>query len=199
MKLFTVQAAWRNYRLISVPVDHVINVLGDMEFPNDNRAALMCDTWIRVRKNSEPGILWLAPDVALDPVDLEAMHEAVAASPEDVHTGMVKLWPISTGHNQWIWSHRPGTMGQPAATQDGTAPVAYFSMDCLWAPARLLDLSFPAGREWYWSSVDVHMSEIALEQGIRAHAVPGCQPKHLHFSREHETDGRANLPRESPV
>lgn len=98
-----------------------------------------------------------------------------------MHTGLVKLWPESTGRPDWIWSHRGGTLGSPVASQDESAPVSYVSTGFLFTPARLLDLAVSVMPFWQWAEVDVGLSEIALRAGIPAAVVPGCQPKHLHF------------------
>lgn len=149
-----------------------------------------------MRVNSIPGVLWLDPDVAADPDDLEAMRLAVTMAPADMHTGLVKLWPESTGRDDWIWSHRGGTLGYPAATQKDTRTVAYVATGFLWTPARLLDLVFPRLEAAQWQEVDVALSETALEHGIEARTVPGCRPKHLHFTKEH--DGYVILNRTGP-
>lgn len=146
----------------------------------------MCELWLSAELAGAAGVLWLDPDVAADPDDLAVMTDAIEARPADMHTGLVKLWPQSTGWPHWIWSHRGGTIGSPAASQDDTAPVTYIATGFLWTPARLLDLAFPPGQSWQWHEVDVGLSELALAHGIAAHAVPGCRPKHLHFLPEHE-------------
>lgn len=147
--------------------------------------------WEVARSIGVKGVLWLAPDVALDPDDLAAMDNAVAAAPDEVHTGLVKLWPVSTGRKEWMWSHRTGSVGNPVATQDETAPVTYFSMDACYMPHRLLDAGFPRAAQVAWMQVDVVLSEVAAVNGIPASVVPGCRPKHLHFSREHNGDQTA--------
>lgn len=128
-----------------------------------------------------PGMLWLDPDVVADPDDLATMTEAVEAIPADLHTGMVKLWPASTSRDAWIWSHRAGRLGTPAATQDETCAPVYVSTCFLWIPARLLDSITPQLPSWGWHGFDVQLSEAALHLGIEAHTVPACRPKHLHF------------------
>lgn len=145
----------------------------------------MSDLALLLHHSGAPGVLWLDCDVAADPDDYEAMAAVVQVLPEDVHTGMVKLWPTSTSRDTWIWSHRGGTLGAPAATQDESTPVAYVSTNFLWIPARLLSLAFPAGASWQWTEIDVQLSEIALRNEIPAHAVLACRPKHLHFTAAH--------------
>lgn len=144
----------------------------------------MSDLWCGLPAPRPAGILWVDPDVAADPDDLGAMQLAVSSHPGWVHTGLVKLWPISTGHQDWIWSHRGGSMGFPAVTQDETVPVSYISMGFVWTPAVLLDTAFPRYRSWEYPQIDVGLSELAQVLGIPMSVVPGCRPKHLHFQAE---------------
>jgi hypothetical protein len=145
----------------------------------------MSGLWGQLRAAGLAGLLWVDPDVASDLDDLTAMASAVTRRPADVHTGLVKLWPRSTGLQDWIWSHRGGTLGSPAATQDENVTVSYFAMGFVWTPARLLDAAFPRFRDWKYPEIDVGLSELALAHQVPMHAVPGCRPKHLHFTSEH--------------
>lgn len=186
MRLFTAQVMWANYRVISIPVDAIMDVWPESDYPHGRKAFHMCELWNGVRTYNYPGVLWMDPDVAADPDDLGAMQLAVQAAPEAMHTGLVKLWPESTGRPDWIWSHRGGTLGQPAATQEDLHQVAYVSTGFLWTPAVLLDLTLPGLAGAQWAEVDVALSERALLAGIPAWTVAGCQPKHLHFTKEHD-------------
>lgn len=150
----------------------------------------MADMWAYRKSLGDTGILWLDPDVAADPDDLAAMTEAVTEAPEVIHTAVLKLWPASTQHKDWFWSHRGGKVGAPAVTQDETTEVVYFAMGMVWLPARLLDLAFPAGRGWTLAQHDPELSELAVHNGIPARTVPGCRPKHLHFTQEHNDHNR---------
>lgn len=146
----------------------------------------MAEIWNGIKGFGHPGVLWLDPDVAADPDDLQAMEKSVSQRPQDMHTGLVKLWPESTQLPDWIWSHRGGTLGYPAATQEVTDVAAYVATGFLWTPARLLELVAPALPAMQWAEVDVALSEAALTAGIPARTVRACQPKHLHFTREHD-------------
>lgn len=181
MKLFTAQAEWQGYRIDSIPVDYVMHVESPPEYPDNHRAILMHEAWKYAQRNNRNGVWWLTCDIALDPDDRQAMYDAVHEYPGLVHTGLVKLWPASTGRDSWMWSHRGGTIGAPVATQDETAPVTYFSIDCVWTPRALLDLAFPVIEGAQWNHIDLRLSEIAAENGIGARVVLGCRPKHLHY------------------
>lgn len=181
MRLYTVQNEWQGNRIPSIPCDYVIQSHPAPGYPHGLLGAGLVHAWTMTHVYPLAGILWLDPDVVADPDDVSAMAAAVEQLPGDLHTGMVKLWPASTGRDTWIWSHRTGSLGAPAATQDDQAPVAYVSTCFLWMPARLLDLICPRAQGWPWDGFDVQLSEAALRAGIEAHAVPACRPKHLHF------------------
>lgn len=191
MFLTAAQFSWCNFRVESIPPDYVLPIWPTEQYPNGQKAALLSDLWAMRRSFGDPGLLVFDPDVAADPDDLDAMGEAVYDTPADVHTGMVKLWAHSTGRDDWIWSHRGGTIGAPIASQDEAAPVSYFATGFLWLPERLLDLAFPVFRWWTWLELDVRLPELAMEAGIPAHVVSGCRPKHLHFTKEHDGATRA--------
>lgn len=180
------QSEWCGYRVISLAADYVIHIAPEPGYEHGREMAGVARVWEHADRQGAIGLLLLGCDVAADPDDLEAMNAAVLEHPADLHTGMVKLWPESTSRDDWMWSHRGGTLGSPAATQDETAPVAYVSLGFLWTPARLLDLAAPVMSGWQWGNADVRLSELALEHGIAAHSVPHCRPKHLHFQREHD-------------
>lgn len=113
------------------------------------------------------------------------MKRSVHFHPDRVFTGMVKLWPASTGRTEWIWSHRGGTLGSPEASQHPYPSPTYFSLGFLWVPRRLLDLAFPEHDDWRWGEMDVGLSEIAFRNRIPAQAITDCRPKHVHFTEEH--------------
>lgn len=177
---------WCNYRVISLQADYVIDIWPEENWDKGREAAGIGLAWAMAEAEGHAGLLLLGCDVAADLDDYDAMVDAVNEQPQDLHTGMVKLWPESTARNDWIWSHRGGTLGQPAATQDGSAPVSYVSLGFLWVPGRLLGLAAPTIASWRHGEADVRLSELALEHGVPAHAVPACRPKHLHFQGEHD-------------
>jgi hypothetical protein len=186
MRLPIAQIQWKGFRVNSLAPDYVLDIWPEPGWDHGRKAREMSDLWTGQLAGRAHGVLWMDPDIAADPDDLAAMQQAVSGSTGAMLTGLVKLWPQSTSRHDWIWSHRGGTIGFPAATQDETAPVSYISLGFLWTPSRLLDLAFPAGRNWRWEQVDVGLSELALSHGIPAATVPECRPKHLHYRKEHE-------------
>lgn len=175
------QTEWSGSRIQGLIPDHILHVTQLPGWPNGRRGLLMAQLWDQLAASKPAGILWVDPDIAADPDDLAAMREAVEASPGAMHTGCWKLWPASTSRPDWIWSHRTGTLGQPVATQDESAPVAYISNGFLWTPAALIDLARPQLPQWRWADIDVGLSELSWLHGIDRTAVHDCRPKHLHF------------------
>lgn len=189
MKMPIAQSQWCGYRVISLAANHIIDVWPTPDKPKGNEAEKIAECWKANSDSGYPGLLLLGCDIAADPDDLAAMAASVAQLPADLHTGMVKLWPASTSRDTWMWSHRTGSLGQPAVITDERAQPTYVSLGFLWVPARLLDLAAPVMGRWQHGDTDVQLSEVAIRAGIPAHAVPDCRPKHLHFQGEH--DGEA--------
>jgi hypothetical protein len=163
----------------------VLDIKPEPDYPRGREAKHLSDLWAKVRLEQEAGVLLLGCDVAADPDDYAAMCAAARLRPELVHTGMVKLWPGSTGRPDWMWSHRGGKLGAPEATQLDPIRISYFSLGFLYVPRRLMDLCFPMHSDWRWSEMDVGMSEIAWRNAIRVRAVYDATPKHLHFTPSH--------------
>lgn len=147
----------------------------------DTQGAALAYAWDVLGGRGAPGLIVLDLDVVIDPGDLAAMYGSSYEHPADVLVAPVKLWPASTGRAEWIWAHRGGSLGSPAATQDEDAPIAYFTPNCTYMPARLLDAARPGLPGWEWPRPEVELSELALHLGIPARLVPACRPKHLHF------------------
>lgn len=186
MRIPIAQSQWCNYRVISLPATYVLDIWPSDAYPKGDEARQIAWMWVVARGQGHPGLLLLGCDVAADPDDLDAMTAAVAARPGDLHTGLVKLWPESTGRNTFMWSHRQGTIGMPVVTSDESGQVSYVSLGFLWVPGRLLDLVSPLMGPWQHGETDVRLSEIALSAGIPAYIVSDCRPKHLHFQKEHD-------------
>ena len=185
MSLAIIQSSWKDFRVESLEADHTLDIWPTIGYPKGREALELSRLWKKLRDTDIPGVLLLRCDVAADPDDYEAMCAAAFLRPELVLTGLVKLWPASTGRNEWMWSHRGGKLGNPEATQLDIIFPAYFSLGFLYVPRRLMDLCFPAHDDWAHGQMDVGMSEIALRNGIRTRVVYGATPKHLHFAPSH--------------
>lgn len=185
MSIPIIQSQWRGYRVDSLTPDHVLDINPEPGFPTGREAKHLSDLWKTIHDDRLPGVLLLGCDVAADPDDYEAMCAAAFLKPDLVHTGMVKLWPASTGRADWMWSHRGGKIGAPEATQLDPIHIAYFSLGFLYVPSRLMHMCFPYHDDWRWGEMDTGMSEIAWRASIGVRAVYDARPKHLHFTHQH--------------
>ncbi len=185
MKLPIVQSQWNGFRIDSLHPDIVLDVRPTEAYPRGREAWHLSRTWLDIRGWNVPGVLLLGCDVAADPDDYQAMKSAVFRRPEVVHTGLVKLWPASTGRPEWMWSHRGGTINDPEAGQLDIIHPVYFSLGFVYIPRQLLDLAFPTNDNWKWGEMDVGLSEIAYFHSIPINVVYGAMPKHLHFRDAH--------------
>ena len=175
------QIEWCGFRVNGIEPDHVIRTRPDHLYPHGRKGQGMQDWYAQVRDRGHHGIVWLDADVAADPDDLAAIDDAIIKRPDYMHTAALKLWPASTGRDDWMWSHRTGDHGSPEATQDISAPVRYVATGMLYTPMKLLSLCYGPLARLQWAEVDVFLSEMALRHDIPARIVLGCRPKHLHF------------------
>ena len=186
MSLLVVQSKWQDFAIESLTPDYELDIWPTIGYPKGREALELSRLWQKIRTDGITGVLLLGCDVAADLDDYDAMCSAAFVKPDYVHTGMVKLWPASTGRTEWMWSHRGGTLSNPVAGQHDPVHIAYFSLGFLYVPRRLMDLCFPAHDNWRHGEMDVGMSEIAWINNIPVRAVEGATPKHLHFSPSHK-------------
>lgn len=186
MNLPIIQSQWKGFRVDSLYPDIVLDIQPEQDYPTGREALRLSEAWLKICTEDIPGVLLLGCDVAADPDDLAAMQTAVFLQPLAVHTGLVKLWPASTGRREWMWSHRGGRLGHPEAGQLDILHPAYFSLGFVYLPRRLMDLAFPGYDHWRHGEMDVGLSEIALAVHIPIKVVYDATPKHLHFRASHE-------------
>lgn len=185
MEFPIIQSVWQGFAIDSLPVTHRLDIKPEEGFPQGREAYLLSEKWKDIRGHDIAGVLLLGCDVAADPDDYQAMKASVLGAPTSVHTGLVKLWPASTGRLEWMWSHRGGSLGAPEAGQLDIIHPAYFSLGFVFIPRMLMDLAFPDNAGWKWGQMDVGLSEIALRHHIPIKVVYDAQPKHLHFTDAH--------------
>lgn len=146
------------------------------EFPFGQKGMVLARAWHQVTREDAgvQGALILDGDVAVDLADVAAMNQAIASDPARVWVGAARLWPSTSGQDDWVWAHRTGPFGQELVTEP-----EYFSFCFTYLPRPLMEN--PALSGWTFPTVDVHMSRAARRLGIPAAVAPGCWPKHLHF------------------
>lgn len=185
MGLLIIQSQWNGFKVDSLPPDITLNVTPEPGYPQGRYAFLLSQVWKRIRKNNIPGVLLMGHNIAADPDDYEAIAAAASLHPERVLTGMVKLWPISTGRAEWVWSHRGGTYGRPEAGQLDILRPAYVSTDFLYVPRQLMDLAFPMHADWTHMEIGMYLSGLAIQHRIATRVVYTAAPKNLYFSESH--------------
>lgn len=101
--------------------------------------------------------------------------------PEYVQVAPHKLWPASTGRNDWVWGHGPWQEPIPVMTQELHRHPGWFAMGLTWTPARLLDAAAPDMPAWEYGQTDMGLSRIARQLAIPVMVVAPARPKHMHF------------------
>jgi hypothetical protein len=148
-------------------------------YPFGRRGLAIAGAWRQLGSRKDAGMLLMDGDVAIDPLDLAAMGDAIAATPAMVLVGPVRLWPASTMRESWVWGHWKAPHGP---TQDSVERPDRFGFGFTYLPAALLERAIAAGLEgWTFPNVDVRVSDTARRHRIRARVVDHCHPKHLHY------------------
>ena len=141
------------------------------------RGLAMAGAWNQLGGGCE-GMLCLDGDVAIDPIDHDAMFDAIDVEPTAVHIAPVKLWPVSTHLDGWVWGHG---VNSRFSAKDPSRPDC-FTFCYTYLPRRLIESCIKAGlEEWMYPGVDKHVSRVAREIGISIRVVRSCQPKHLNY------------------
>lgn len=141
----------------------------------------MAERWQALRAMDYPGVIWMDPDIAIDPLDAENMADSIDLEPDSVHVAPHRLWPASTGRQEWVWGHGLWGDNAPVMTQIISTPVEWFAMGFTYTPRRLLNIAFSHLPFWEYGMVDMGLSRLAREYDIPARLVLDCRPKHLHF------------------
>jgi hypothetical protein len=74
-------------------------------YPFGRRGLAIARAWEQLGNRKDAGMLMMDGDVAIDPLDLAAMGDAIAQTPKMVLVGPVRLWPASTMRESWVWGH----------------------------------------------------------------------------------------------
>ena len=156
-----------------------VDVMPEPEFPFGRKGLSLSQAWRQLSKPDFCGMLLLDGDVAIDPHDYEAMLTAIGEAPEKVHTAPVKLWPISTHVETWVWGHgRNATYTQ----QDYSDRLNIFTFCFTYLPRILVEDCIEQGLEyWQFPNVDSTVCERARELDLPVHLVANSHPKHLNY------------------
>lgn len=181
MHIPLIQVEWAGHRIQSLRPDRVLGVRPAVGRPKGYKGEAMADAWAACRPAGAAGILWMDPDIVADLGDLETMHECIAQIPEAVWVAPHKLWPASTGRQEWVWGHGPWAGTAPGMTQDLERRPGWFAMGFTFTPAELLDLAWADLRVWEYGMIDMGLSRYAREAGIPIKVAYGACPRHVHF------------------
>jgi hypothetical protein len=147
--------------------------------PFGRRGAAIAGAWRQLGNRGDAGMLLLDGDVAIDPLDLAAMGDAIPQTPRMVLVGPVRLWPASTMRPDWVWGH---WKAGPGPGQEMVTRPDRFGFGFTYLPRALIERAIRAGlEEWTFPNVDMKMADAARAGRIRARVVEGCHPKHLHY------------------
>lgn len=110
--------------------------------PRGRYGAALQDAWADTPAEAVGLVVWEA-DVAIDPLIVRDLAQAVARQPRTVWAVPYRLWPSSTGRPTAIWAHRVDDgAGHPVAV-DATVPCprrcAAVGLGCTYLPGPLLN------------------------------------------------------------
>jgi hypothetical protein len=146
--------------------------------PYGRKGAALAGAWRQLATRQCTGMLIMDADVAVDPLDVSVMLQAVGNQPEVVHTAPIRLWPESTQRRTWVWGHwdasGPGQADCPEPT--------FFSFGLTYLPRKAINRAVRDGlKEWTFPGVDSRVSRSAAAAGVPVRVVENCWPKHMHF------------------
>lgn len=146
-------------------------------WPVGRKGAALAGAWKQLGGDAD-GMLILDADVAVDPQMVVTMMSAIGGDPESVWTAPVRIWPVSTMRDGWVWSH-----WETEASQQVDEVANWFSFCFTYVPRALLDHCVRGGRlaSWTYPRVDASMARAARNLGIKGRVVQECFPVHLHW------------------
>jgi hypothetical protein len=157
---------------------HMMHVSPEPEHPFGRKGATLTGAWRQLSTPAAAGMLILDGDVAIDPLDHAAMLTAIHHDPAVVHVAPVRLWPVSTRADGWMWGHGNGRF---SADEDPDDPDV-FTFCFTYLPKRLIEGCIKAGMpQWTYPNVDRRVQGQAQAMRIPARVVRGASPKHLNF------------------
>ena len=146
--------------------------------PYGRKGAALAGAWRQLATRQCTGMLIMDADVAVDPLDVSVMLNAIGNEPGAVWTAPVKLWPESTQRPSWVWGHWDDT----GPSQQPCEQPTMFSFGLTYLPRKAIARAIRDGLErWTFPGVDGRMSKAAVAARVPVRVVDGCWPKHLHF------------------
>jgi hypothetical protein len=165
------------------PVNHAVKFAPihfgpETGYPLGRKGAALAGAWKQLGAGGADGMLVLDADVAVDPAMVITMMGAIAGDPESVWTAPVRIWPVSTMRERWVWGH-----WEKEASQEIDQAANWFSFNFTYLPKALIEFVLRGNRlqTWTYPRVDASMARAARDTGIRGRVVEDCFPVHLHW------------------
>ncbi|MFZ0665042.1 MAG: hypothetical protein WAM97_04755 [Acidimicrobiales bacterium] len=146
-------------------------------YPAGRKGAAIAGAWKQLGTTAA-GMLILDADVAIDPMMVITMMRAIGDDPESVWTAPVRIWPVSTMKDSWVWAHWET---EPSQRIDDVAN--WFSFNFTYVPRALVEHCLKGNQlqSWTYPRVDASMARAARQMGIKGRVVQDCFPIHLHW------------------
>lgn len=149
-------------------------------WPMGRKGLALAGAWGQLNRGGDvaDGMLVLDADVAIDPQMVITMMTAIGTDPAAVWTAPVRIWPVSTMKDHWIWAH-----WNLVPSQHVDQSARWFSFNFTYLPRQLLEHCLKPGRlkTWTYPNTDSSVARAARELGIPGNVVADCWPVHLHW------------------
>lgn len=157
---------------------HTLRLTPEPDWPFGRKGLALLRTWQQIQMSrQEAGMVILDGDVAIDPVDYQAMMGSITREPGAVHAAPVRLWPRSTQWKAWTWAHHRGEPSQ----NDCDDPTV-FSFSFTYLPRALIEGCGRAGMaKWTFPTCDSKVTQIAAQLHLPVRVVRDAHPTHLHY------------------
>ena len=124
------------------------------------------------------GMVILDGDVAVDPLHIAQMLDAVRDDLGSVHVAPVKIWPAGTQWKSWAWAHYDET----GPSQEWDVEPRYFGFNFTYLPKQLIRKCLSDGlKDWTYPNCDSCVSQRARQLKLPCRLVRDCFPVHLHW------------------
>jgi len=155
-----------------------VHVAPSAEYPFGRKGLALAGAWRQLAGSADvAGMLLLDGDVAADPVDHDAITACIDSDPEAVWTAPVRIWPVSTYRDDWVWAH-----WETEASQHLDLTANWFSFNFTYLPRRLIGACLEAGLEgWQFPRVDAEVSRVARRMRVPGRVAAECRPVHMHY------------------
>jgi len=157
---------------------YTLNIAPEPGYPFGRRGLGMAAAWRQLAGPQAAGMVFLDGDVAIDPIDVAAMLNAIDREPGRPHVAPVRLWPSSTKQARWVWGHGNGGFFHDQDPDE----CDYFGLSFTYLPAQLITDCMRHGMDsWTYPHVDTQIRRRAAALKMTARVVRQASPKHLNY------------------